>query len=190
MSFIRDRSITRPSSHTAFPDTLCPGPRTAKRNPCPLAKAIDWITSSASLHRTITAGLRSIIAFQIRRASSYFASSGRMSSPCNPLANSTNSSSDADIAPLRRLDANAGGRVKDLRWLARSTEAFYAPSLAKKAARTSTAEVQIPENTAPMPIALRNGPGPARARWSARNAIEVRRVRHEDPQHDQRHRCP
>src|SRR5439155_896366 len=83
----------------------------------------------ASLHPTITACLRSIIAFQIRRAASYFASSGRMSSPCNPLANSTNSSSDADIAPLRRLNANAGGRVKDLRCLARSTEAFYAPSL-------------------------------------------------------------
>src|SRR5437867_9319595 len=71
----------------------------------------------------------------------------------------------------RPPDANAGGRVKDLRCLARSTEAFYAPSLAKKAARTSTAGVQIPESTAPMPIALRNGPGPARARWSARNAM-------------------
>src|SRR2546428_12281006 len=57
MSFIRDRSITRPSSHTAFPDTCVPPPRTAKTNPCSLAKVIDWITSSASLHRTITAGL-------------------------------------------------------------------------------------------------------------------------------------
>src|SRR5213594_917941 len=170
MSFISDRSITRPSSHTAFPDTLCPPPRTAKANPWSLAKPIDWITSSASLHRTITAGLRSIIAFQIRLASSYFASSGRMSSPCNRLANSTNSSSDVDTALPPTLDGNAGDRVKDLRSLSVSKKPSYPPSLENQPAKTSTAERQIPESTAPTPSALRSGSGPARARWSPTNA--------------------
>src|SRR5947209_11201574 len=56
-----------------------------------------------------------------------------------------------------------------------SRNPLYAPSLANQPAKTSTAERQIPDNAAPTPIALRNGSGPARARWSPMNARRLAR---------------
>src|SRR2546425_3002662 len=67
------------------------------------------------------------------------------------------------------------GTVYKLWSLAFFQEPFYAPSLANQPAKTSTAERQIPESTAPTPSALRNGSGPARARWSPMNARRLAR---------------
>jgi hypothetical protein len=68
--FIGDRSSIRPLSHTALPAMLCPPPRTESSSRCSRANPTARITSAAPAARTMTAGLRSIIAFQIVRASS------------------------------------------------------------------------------------------------------------------------
>ena len=69
-AFIGVRSIIRPPSQTAVPAMLWPPPRTASVSPLSRAKRTAWTTSLTSVQRTIIAGLRSIIAFQIVRASS------------------------------------------------------------------------------------------------------------------------
>ena len=68
--FMFDRSIMTPPSQTALPAMLCPTPRTDARRSLSLAKFTAWITSAAPAHRTISAGRRSIMAFQMRRVSS------------------------------------------------------------------------------------------------------------------------
>ena len=49
---------------------LCPPPRTESARPCSRAKRTHAITSEAPMQRAISAGRRSIIAFQIARVSS------------------------------------------------------------------------------------------------------------------------
>ena len=61
--FIRLKSIMTPPSHTALPAMLWPPPRTASSAFVSRAKSTATCTSLASAHRTITLGLRSIIAF-------------------------------------------------------------------------------------------------------------------------------
>jgi len=78
---IRDRSISSAPSATARPATLCPPARTVTGRPCSVAMRSVRVTSSASSHLTIPAGMRSIDAFQPRRATAYVASPGRRSSP-------------------------------------------------------------------------------------------------------------
>jgi hypothetical protein len=62
-----ERSISSPPSQTALPAMLWPPPRTATSRPCWVANFTHWTTSSAVLQRAISAGFRSIIAFQIAR---------------------------------------------------------------------------------------------------------------------------
>ena len=69
-AFIRDRSITSPSSQMALPAMLCPPPRTASSSPLSRAKLTARTTSGVAAQRAMTAGRLSIIAFQIFRASS------------------------------------------------------------------------------------------------------------------------
>ncbi|RYF01262.1 MAG: hypothetical protein EOO78_10845, partial [Oxalobacteraceae bacterium] len=65
-----DRSMTSPSSHKALPAMLWPPPRTASGRPWLRAKATAASTSAVPLQRAMKAGRRSIIAFQMLRASS------------------------------------------------------------------------------------------------------------------------
>jgi hypothetical protein len=68
--FIAERSIMRPSSQTALPAMLCPPPRIETSRLCLRANLTAWTTSLGDAQRAISAGLRSIMAFQICRASS------------------------------------------------------------------------------------------------------------------------
>jgi hypothetical protein len=70
MPFIGERSITRPSSHTAVPATPWPPPRTAIGSPASRAWRTAAATSSALVQRAISDGRRSIAPFQTCRASS------------------------------------------------------------------------------------------------------------------------
>src|SRR5881396_3824200 len=85
--FIEDRSTTRPPSQIAVPETPCPPPRTDSGTPWSRAKVTARTTSCVPRQRTIIKGFRSIISFQIRRASSYCSAPWRMSSPCKLDAN-------------------------------------------------------------------------------------------------------
>ena len=69
-SRIGDRSITMPSSHNALPAMLWPPPFTASGKPFSRAKFTLATTSAVPAQRAIMAGRRSIMAFQIARASS------------------------------------------------------------------------------------------------------------------------
>ena len=86
-AFIRERSITSPPSHVALPAMLCPPPRTASSSPLSRANPTPRTTSAVVAQRAMTAGRRSIIAFQILRASSYEPSPGRSTSPPRPSLN-------------------------------------------------------------------------------------------------------
>ena len=68
--FIGDKSIITPPSQTALPAMLWPPPRTESSAPVSRAKSTAALTSAAPAHRTMTAGRRSIIAFQTLRAAS------------------------------------------------------------------------------------------------------------------------
>ena len=68
--FIPDRSMTMPSSQTAFPATLWPPPRTATRRPCSLAKVTAATTSATPAQLAMITGRLSTIPFQTRRAPS------------------------------------------------------------------------------------------------------------------------
>ena len=69
-SRIADRSTTSPSSASASPATPCPPPRTPSGSSCATAKRTAAATSSGPAQRAIRAGRRSIMPFQIERASS------------------------------------------------------------------------------------------------------------------------
>ena len=84
---MQDRSIMSPWSQTALPDTLCPPPLTDRRRSFSPAKLTAAITSDTPAHRTIIAGLRSIIPFQIRRDSSYSKDAGVITEPRNSSTN-------------------------------------------------------------------------------------------------------
>jgi hypothetical protein len=64
-----ERSITTPPSHTALPATLCPPPFTATGAPCSRARLMARMTSWIPTQRAISAGRRSIMPFQMLRAS-------------------------------------------------------------------------------------------------------------------------
>ena len=87
MPFMRDRSITIPPSHSARPPTLWPPPRTATSSPCSRAKRTAAITSARPLHRAISPGRLSMLAFQIFLALSYSASPLRTTDPRNAATN-------------------------------------------------------------------------------------------------------
>ena len=95
IAFIPDRSITMPSSHTALPETLWPPPRTATGRPRSRANARALATSPGPPQRAISAGRRSTVPFQTRRARSYAAWSGPISSPANSPSSASVSSSTA-----------------------------------------------------------------------------------------------
>jgi hypothetical protein len=85
---INDRSISSPPSHTALPAMLWPPPRTATSSPCCLANFTHSTTSSVDRQRAISAGLRSIMAFQIARTLSNSGESAVRISPLIALASS------------------------------------------------------------------------------------------------------
>ncbi len=62
MPFIRERSMTRPSSHTLRPAPLCPPPRMATSRSFSRPKLTAEITSATSAQRAIRAGRLSIMA--------------------------------------------------------------------------------------------------------------------------------
>ena len=68
MPFMGDKSIMNPPSHTLLPAALWPPLWTATTCCWSRAKLTAATTSPGSAQRTIPAGERSIIAFQIRRA--------------------------------------------------------------------------------------------------------------------------
>jgi hypothetical protein len=68
--FIPLRSIIKPSSTTALPDTPCAPPRTAIASPLSTPKRTAAETSAELEQRAMTAGRRSIAAFHTIRASS------------------------------------------------------------------------------------------------------------------------
>ncbi len=70
IDLMSERSIISPSSQTALPATPCPPPLIETSTPCSRANSTAAITSSAPAQRAISAGRRSIIAFQTRRAAS------------------------------------------------------------------------------------------------------------------------
>ncbi len=69
-AFMCDRSIMTPPSHTEWPRTECPPPRTETGSSRSRANRSAAWTSSAPAQRAIRAGRRSTAPFQIRRASS------------------------------------------------------------------------------------------------------------------------
>ncbi|MNC57948.1 hypothetical protein D3C75_1076460 [compost metagenome] len=82
-----ERSIISPSSQTALPAMLCPPPRTDTSRLFCRAKLTACTTDSGELQRAMMAGRRSIMAFQICRASSYSASAGRSTVPWKSVLN-------------------------------------------------------------------------------------------------------
>ena len=68
--FIGDRSMRSPPSPTALPAILWPPPRTEMARSCATANRMARTTSAAPAQRTTRSGERSIIAFQMVRASS------------------------------------------------------------------------------------------------------------------------
>lgn len=62
--------MTIPPSHTECPAMLCPPPRTATSRPLLRAKLTAATTSGVLVQRAISAGRRSMVPFQMRRASS------------------------------------------------------------------------------------------------------------------------
>ncbi len=103
MLFISDRSRTIPSLHVPFPAMLCAPPRTAMGSWCSRPKLTPAMTSTALRHRTMTAGLLSIMAFQTRRPCSYPGSSDVMSDPRWVLRSSSISASWIAIRRFSRL---------------------------------------------------------------------------------------
>src|SRR5437773_50947 len=80
-----DRSMTTPPSHVEKPATLWPPPRTAMTRSCSRAKRTAVTTSSTRVHRAMSAGWRSAIAFQTTRLELYSRSPGWISSPRKPF---------------------------------------------------------------------------------------------------------
>jgi hypothetical protein len=68
--FIRERSITSPSSHTDKPGRLWPPPRTATASPTRRAKRTASMTSATPAQRAMSAGYRSIDPFHTFRCCS------------------------------------------------------------------------------------------------------------------------
>jgi hypothetical protein len=83
-AFIGPRSITMPSSHVLCPGMLWPPPRTAIARRCARPCSIAATTSRTRVHRAISAGRRSCIAFHTARRRSYSASPGRTTDHSNP----------------------------------------------------------------------------------------------------------
>ena len=81
MPVIPERSIISPSSQTLLPGKLWPPPRTEISRLFSLAKLTELITSAVPLHRAMSAGRLSTMAFQTRRAVSYPSSPGSSDSP-------------------------------------------------------------------------------------------------------------
>ncbi len=75
------RSIITPPSGTAAPQYPCPPPRTATSSPESWAYRSAAATSSGPVHRTMTAGRRSMSPFHTDRASSYPPSPGSSTAP-------------------------------------------------------------------------------------------------------------
>ena len=76
-----DKSIIMPPSHTAWPATPWPPPRTATRSAWSRAKFTAAITSATPWQRTISLGRLSIIPFQMPRVVSYSGAPGCNTSP-------------------------------------------------------------------------------------------------------------
>src|SRR5438094_10108300 len=89
MPFIRERSITSPSSQTALPATLWPPPRTATSRLFARAKFTHEITSPTPAQRATKAGRLSTEPFQTLRASSYPASPRQTVGPRRDVLNSS-----------------------------------------------------------------------------------------------------
>ena len=99
---IRDMSSINPPSHTASPAMLWPPPFIDNATPCSRAKLTRATTSATPRQRAMSAGRRSIMAFQIERVSSYPGSLARISSPRRLSLNFRMVSSFRVTSPLVR----------------------------------------------------------------------------------------
>src|SRR5215204_3440690 len=108
-----DRSITMPSSQSAWPAMACPPPRTAVSRSCSRAKRTAAITSATPRHRAMSAGRRSMWPFQILRVSSYVGSSGRTSSPRKPASSASSVAVSSAVIPAS-LGLGQESQVADL----------------------------------------------------------------------------
>src|SRR3954471_4034449 len=105
-----ERSTTTPASHTALPATLWPPPRTARASPCSRAKRTEVTTSSRCAQRAMSAGRRSTMPFQTRRAESYSRSPGPIRTPAKSPSSAPTVASSSTVRPHRghRIDRNRG----------------------------------------------------------------------------------
>src|SRR5438876_5672103 len=85
-----ERSMTTPPSHVEKPATLWPPPRTAMTRSCSRAKRTAVTTSTTRVHRAMSVGWRSAIAFQTTRLESYSRSPGWINSPRKPFRSFSN----------------------------------------------------------------------------------------------------
>ena len=109
---IVDRSITRPSSHRAWPATACPPPRTEGLSSCSRPKRTAAITSATPEQRAMSAGRRWMCPFQILRTSSYVGSSGWISCPWKLAAKPSMAALSIDVMrspPRPKKTAGAKG---------------------------------------------------------------------------------